>query len=108
MHQAPDPKILDKGVRVVVAELNRIGARTLFSCSGHGDRLAWYVLFEADPALAQQITDLGCFEISLVMCQPGQYRMARSHTKFKNSVLVKQWLENLHEKFGRGGGISAG
>ncbi len=104
MHQAPDPKILDKGVRAVVAELNRIGARTLFSCSGHGDRLAWYVLFEADPLLAQQIADLGHFGISLVMGQPGRYRMARSHTKGKNSVLVKGWLDALYKKFGRGAG----
>lgn len=102
MPQAPDPKILDKGVRAVVAELNRIGARTLFSCSGHGDRLAFYVLFEADLPLAQQIADLGYFEISLVMHQPGQYIMTRLHNTGPNSYLVKGWLSNLHEKFGEG------
>ena len=99
----PDPRLIDAGCRVVVAEFNRIGARTLYCCDGHGDNTAWYVMFEADLALAQQIADLGYFEISLVSHQPGRYRMARGNDmNTKTSSLIKGWMENSQSAFERG------
>src|SRR5262245_34919588 len=61
---------LDEHVRSIVETLIEAGAETMFSCDGHGDPIAFYVVFRSPYKLARHIAQAGFFEITISRSYP--------------------------------------
>ena len=68
------PEPLDPGVNFFVLALEHLGAKTLFSCDGHGRLKQFYVMFKAPYKLACAVARVGYFEVELSK-RPGVFSL---------------------------------
>jgi hypothetical protein len=58
-----DPCVLEPGVNFFILMLEKLGAKTRYSCEGHPDR--FYIMFEADYELAFRIAAIGFLTVNI-------------------------------------------
>lgn len=98
---------LDRGVNFFVESLERLGAKTLYSCEGHPR--GFYIMFDAPYSVAWRVARAGFFTVSIVSndCHPCRGRwLLELHANDKasakktkiNKVLSLVWASETWKK----------
>jgi hypothetical protein len=95
--EAQEP--IDAGVNYFVLQLERLGARTFFSCEGHP--YGFYVVFACDEQLARRIHSLGYFAVELER-GPGSNRYSLRLRTVKQPADRPRILRGAAEAWERG------
>lgn len=96
--KSPDGELvsLERGVNYFVESLERLGARTLYSCEGHPD--GFYILFEAAYPVALLLQSAGFFSVEIEGVNRWSIRKRYQAASVRDHYRTLRWASKAWEK----------